>query len=182
MTKFAVTAELFGFLFNFFHFHHHFFKMVELFRKIMGNVPLYQEFRYWLHYFILLTFTEENLMSLKLIIWYTNLQCRAYDMKKVYTKNHIHIYIVTGWGVTRQGLLNKCPRGWVYSQYGSANKNGGTSTRGCSGGVHALFLLSWCSEWVCAVLCCAVLCCAVLCSSGAGRSHAAVCGRDQRAS
>ncbi len=27
-----------------------------------------------------------------------------------------------------------------------------------------------------------VLCCAVLCSSGAGRSHAAVCGRDQRAS
>ncbi len=63
-----------------------------------------------------------------------------------------YIYSVTEWGITRQGLLNKCPGGWIYSQYGSANKKGGTSTHWCSGAMRALFLLSRCSEWVRAVL------------------------------
>ncbi len=74
---------------------------------------------------------------------------------------------VTGWGITRQGLLDKCPGGWIYLKEGSAKR--GKSPRGCSGAVSALFLLSRCSE-------------SVLCSSGAGRSHAAVCGRKERAS
>ncbi len=54
---------------------------------------------------------------------------------------------VTEWGVTRQGLLNKCPGGWIYSQYGSANKKGGyiyTLVFRC----HACSLSSIPVQWV----------------------------------
>ncbi len=59
------------------------------------------------------------------------------------------------------------PEGGFIKKEGRARR--GKSLRGCSGAVSALFLLSRCSE-------------SVLCSSGAGRSHAAVCGRNERAS
>ncbi len=59
------------------------------------------------------------------------------------------------------------PEGGFILKEGSAKR--GKSPRGCSGAVSALFLLFRCSE-------------SVLCSSGAGRSHVAVCGRNERAS
>ncbi len=47
-------------------------------------------------------------------------------------------------------------------------QKGEKSPRGCSGAANALFLLFRCSE-------------SMLCSSGTGRSHAAVCGRNEKA-
>ncbi len=56
---------------------------------------------------------------------------------------------VTGWGITRQGLLDKCPGGWIYFKGGKCKK-GEKSTwvlRCCE-----CSLPSFPVQWVCAVL------------------------------
>ncbi len=46
-------------------------------------------------------------------------------MFSIYIYIYIYIYIVTGWRITWQGLLEKCPAGWIYSQAGECRQNGG---------------------------------------------------------